>query len=147
MPTDFTGLATPLVADACVRLGEPPRAAPAGVLPVVAGQRAAGRALPVRHHGSVDVFIEAFTHAEPGDVLVIDNGGRRDEACSATSPSWRRRRPVSPASSCGACTGTHRTSWRSASPSSRTDATRRAPSASTRAARTRSARRGAATTS
>ncbi|MGW1247520.1 RraA family protein [Streptomyces sp. NPDC002535] len=78
---DFAELSTPLVADACVRLGEPLRPAPAGILPVVAGRRVAGRALPVRHYGSVDVFLEAFTRAEPGDVLVIDNAGRRDEAC------------------------------------------------------------------
>ncbi|MGW4164467.1 RraA family protein [Streptomyces sp. NPDC004788] len=78
----FAELSTPLVADACVRLGEPLRAAPAGVVPVVPGRRAAGRALPVRHYGSVDVFLEVFaTRAAPGDVLVIDNAGRRDEAC------------------------------------------------------------------
>ncbi|MFF0434024.1 RraA family protein [Streptomyces sp. NPDC004327] len=78
----FAELSTPLLADACVRLGEPLRAAPAGVGPVVPGQRMAGRVLPVRHYGSVDVFLEAFeTHAAPGDVLVIDNEGRRDEAC------------------------------------------------------------------
>jgi len=29
----------------------------------------------------VDVFLEAFGRAEQGDVLVIDNGGRTDEAC------------------------------------------------------------------
>ncbi|MFF0425208.1 RraA family protein [Streptomyces sp. NPDC004520] len=81
MVEDFADLSTPLIADACVRLGEPLRAAPAGILPVVAGQRLAGRVLPARHYGSVDVFLEAFTHAAPGDVLVIDNGGRRDEAC------------------------------------------------------------------
>ncbi|MDV9190176.1 RraA family protein [Streptomyces sp. SR27] len=81
MLKDFAELSTPLVADACVRLGEPLRAAPVGIMPVVDGKRVAGRALPVRHHGSVDVFLEAFTHAEPGDVLVIDNAGRRDEAC------------------------------------------------------------------
>ncbi|KQX49983.1 MULTISPECIES: dimethylmenaquinone methyltransferase [unclassified Streptomyces] len=81
MLKDFAELSTPLVADACVRLGEPLRAAPAGIMPVVDGTRVAGRALPVRHHGSVDVFLEAFTRAEPGDVLVIDNAGRRDEAC------------------------------------------------------------------
>jgi regulator of RNase E activity RraA len=37
--------------------------------------------LPVRHYGSVDVFLEALCRAEPDDVLVIDNGGRSDEAC------------------------------------------------------------------
>jgi regulator of RNase E activity RraA len=31
--------------------------------------------------GSVDVFLEALGHARPGDVLVVDNGGRLDEAC------------------------------------------------------------------
>ncbi|MFJ3903799.1 RraA family protein [Streptomyces sp. NPDC090025] len=78
----FAELSTPLVADACVRLGVPLRAAPAGVVPVLPGRRIAGRALPVRHYGSVDVFLEAFTsHAAPGDILVIDNEGRTDEAC------------------------------------------------------------------
>ncbi|MEU1420533.1 RraA family protein [Kitasatospora sp. NPDC005751] len=77
----FAELSTPLVADACVRAGVGLRVAPAGVGPVVAGRRVAGRVLPVRHYGSVDVFLEAFGAAEPGDVLVVDNGGRVDEAC------------------------------------------------------------------
>lgn len=77
----FADLSTPLLADACVRLGVPLRAAPAGVRPVVVGQRIAGRVLPARHYGSVDVFLEAFGVAAPGDVLVVDNGGRSDEAC------------------------------------------------------------------
>ncbi|MER7893154.1 RraA family protein [Micromonospora sp. NPDC094482] len=77
----FADLTTPLVADACVRLGVPLRVAPPGVGSVVPGQRIAGRVLPARHYGSVDVFLEAFGHATPGDVLVVDNGGRTDEAC------------------------------------------------------------------
>jgi 4-hydroxy-4-methyl-2-oxoglutarate aldolase len=77
----FADLSTPLVADACVRCGVALRAADPGIRPVVAGQRVAGRVLPVRHHGSVDVFLEAFGRAEAGDVLVVDNGGRLDEAC------------------------------------------------------------------
>jgi 4-hydroxy-4-methyl-2-oxoglutarate aldolase len=57
------------------------RAAPVGIAPVVAGLRVAGRALPARHYGSVDVFLEALGGAAAGDVLVVDNGGRTDEAC------------------------------------------------------------------
>ena len=41
----------------------------------------AGRVLPARHDGSVDVFLEAFEAAQYGDVLIVDNGGRGDEAC------------------------------------------------------------------
>lgn len=78
---DFADLSTPLVADACVRRGVALRVAPAGVRPVAAGSRLAGRVLPARHYGSVDVFLEAYRDAGPGDVLVIDNGGREDEAC------------------------------------------------------------------
>jgi 4-hydroxy-4-methyl-2-oxoglutarate aldolase len=74
-------LPTPLVADACIRCGVPLRAAPPGIRSVVPGHRLAGRALPARHYGSVDVFLEAFGSADPGDVLVVDNGGRSDEAC------------------------------------------------------------------
>jgi 4-hydroxy-4-methyl-2-oxoglutarate aldolase len=81
LPEAFADLSTPLVADACVRCGVPLRAAPSGIRAVVAGQRIAGRVLPVRHYGSVDVFLEAFGRAEAGDVLVIDNGGRLDESC------------------------------------------------------------------
>jgi 4-hydroxy-4-methyl-2-oxoglutarate aldolase len=77
----FADLSTPLVADACVRNDVPLRAAPPGIGPIIPGRRIAGRALPARHYGSVDVFLEAFSRAEHGDVLVIDNGGRSDEAC------------------------------------------------------------------
>ena len=69
------------VADGCVRLGLPVRFGPPLLRPVVPGSRIAGRALPARHTGSVDIFLEAFERAEPGDVLVADNGGRLDEAC------------------------------------------------------------------
>jgi len=77
----FEGLSTPLLADACVRLGQPVRTAPHGLRPIATEMRVAGRVLPARHAGSVDVFLEAFETAEPGDILVIDNGGRFDEAC------------------------------------------------------------------
>jgi 4-hydroxy-4-methyl-2-oxoglutarate aldolase len=81
MPETFADLSTPLVADACVRCEVPLRAAPPGIRPVVPGHRVAGHALPARHYGSVDVFLEALGRAEHGDLLVIDNGGRADEAC------------------------------------------------------------------
>lgn len=77
----FPELSTALIADACLRLGLPVRMAPPGIRAVVPGTRVAGRALPVCHHGSVDVFLEAIGSAERGDVLVIDNDGRADEAC------------------------------------------------------------------
>jgi len=77
----FVDLSTPLVADACIRTDVPLRAAPRGIGAVSPGHRIAGRAMPARHYGSVDVFLEAFSRAEPGSVLVIDNGGRTDEAC------------------------------------------------------------------
>jgi 4-hydroxy-4-methyl-2-oxoglutarate aldolase len=79
--TIFADLSTPLVADACIRCDVALRAAPPGIGPVVPGRRLAGRALPARHYGSVDVFLEALGGAEAGDVLVVDNGGRTDEAC------------------------------------------------------------------
>ena len=59
----------------------PLRAAPPGIAAVAAGAKIAGRALPARHYGSVDVFLEAFGAAQTGDVLVVDNAGRTDEAC------------------------------------------------------------------
>ncbi|MEV7415545.1 RraA family protein [Streptomyces sp. NPDC089919] len=77
----FKDLSTPLVADACVRLEVPLRLAPPGIRPVAPGSRLAGPALPARHYGSVDVFLEAFETARPGSVLVAGNAGRLDEAC------------------------------------------------------------------
>ena len=77
----FATLTTPHVADACLRLGLPVRCAPAGIRSVTPGQRLAGRVLPAVHTGSVDVFLEAISSASAGDVLVVDNDGRLDEAC------------------------------------------------------------------
>lgn len=70
------------VADACVLEGVAFRSAPRSVTwfstPV---RRVNGRAIAVEHRGSVDVFLEAFGRAQPGDVLVVDNGGREGEGC------------------------------------------------------------------
>jgi 4-hydroxy-4-methyl-2-oxoglutarate aldolase len=77
----FAELSTPLVTDAALRLTVPVRIAPSRIRPVVARSRLAGRALPVKHFGSVDVFLEAMGNANAGDVLVIDNAGRTDEGC------------------------------------------------------------------
>lgn len=74
-------LSTANLADACMRAGVPVRCNHTSMRPVVAGSRIAGRALPARHAGSVDIFLEAFTGASAGDVLVVDNAGRSDEAC------------------------------------------------------------------
>src|SRR5207245_6131180 len=77
----FGDLSQPIIADGCRRRGVRLRLAPPGIAAVAAGARIAGRALPARHYGSVDVFLEAFGAARPGDVLVVDNAGRTDEAC------------------------------------------------------------------
>jgi regulator of RNase E activity RraA len=77
----FPRWTTPLVADAAMRgnirflvLEEP-------LVAVIPGTKTCGPARPVRHYGSVDVFLEAIDEASRGDVLVIDNQGRADEGC------------------------------------------------------------------
>ena len=78
----FKTLSTAHLADACVRVGVPVRCAPSAVSPVTPGDRMAGRVLPARHAGSVDIFLEALQDAAPGDVLVVDDdAGRSDAAC------------------------------------------------------------------
>ena len=77
----FSALSTPLIADACVRLEVPLRVAEPGIDAVVPCGHVAGRVLPVRHYGSVDIFLEAMANAVAGDILVIDNEGRGDEGC------------------------------------------------------------------
>lgn len=77
----FTELSTPHLADACLSIGIPVRCAPTHLRPLSTGSACHGRVFPVRHVGSVDVFLEALECAQTGDVLVVDNGGRLDEAC------------------------------------------------------------------
>ena len=77
----FADLSTPLVADACLRCGVPLRSAHSGIRPVDGrpGDRWAGAAsAALRQRGRVPGGIG---RAQAGDVLVIDNGGRSDEAC------------------------------------------------------------------
>jgi regulator of RNase E activity RraA len=78
---NFAELSTPLIADAALRLRLALHIAPFGIRPAVSETRLAGHAVPVKHFGSVDVFLEATDSAHPGDVLVIDNAGRTDEGC------------------------------------------------------------------
>jgi hypothetical protein len=61
----FAELSTPLLADACVRLKIPLRIAPPGIRPVTAKSRLAGRGLPVRHYGSVDIFWKHWKLGNP----------------------------------------------------------------------------------
>jgi 4-hydroxy-4-methyl-2-oxoglutarate aldolase len=77
----FSELSTPLIADACLRLRTPLRLAPSGIHPLTIESHIAGRVLPVRHYGSVDIFLEAMGTAQRGDILIIDNEGRIDEGC------------------------------------------------------------------
>ncbi|HWF80850.1 MAG TPA: RraA family protein [Streptosporangiaceae bacterium] len=77
----FDELSTANLADGCMRAGVPVRCTHMSMRPIEAGGRLAGRVLPARHAGSVDIFLEAFSRAQAGDVLVVDNAGRVDEAC------------------------------------------------------------------
>jgi 4-hydroxy-4-methyl-2-oxoglutarate aldolase len=77
----FLNLSTPLITDACVRLKVYFKLAPPGIRPIIEKTRLAGRVCPVKHYGSVDIFLEAMEKAKSGDVLVIDNGARSNEGC------------------------------------------------------------------
>ena len=59
----------------------PVRTAPVSLVPLTPGVLFRGPARPITHLGSVDVLLETIDDAPPGGVLVIDNGGRHDEAC------------------------------------------------------------------
>lgn len=74
-------LTTAHLADACIRANVTVRCAPSAVKGVVPTMRCIGPARPVRHAGSVDIFLEAIAAASVNDVLVVDNEGRHDEAC------------------------------------------------------------------
>jgi len=81
LPALLQGLTTPHVADACLRTGVEVRCAPSELRALGPSPWMAGGVRPARHYGSVDIFLEALERAAAGEVLVIDNAGRRDEAC------------------------------------------------------------------
>lgn len=66
LPSSFSNLSTPVIADACVRLQVPLCVPPAGIRPLTTGMRVAGRVLPARHRGSVDLFLERCEALRPG---------------------------------------------------------------------------------
>lgn len=74
----FGNVSTPLIVDAGIRLGVPLQHAPSGIHPIIHGSHMAGHVLPVRHCGSVDIFLEALENARAGAILIIDNQGRTD---------------------------------------------------------------------
>ncbi len=77
----FEPVPTAALADASLRLGIALRTAPVELRSLQSTPPLAGPAQPVTHLGSVDVILDAIEEASPGSVLVVDNGGRRDEAC------------------------------------------------------------------
>ncbi|MGW1075138.1 RraA family protein [Streptomyces sp. NPDC002537] len=60
-----------------VRLGLPPRP----LVPAVPGMRCSGPLRRVPHTDGVASIFEALDRTVAGEVLLIDNGGRTDEAC------------------------------------------------------------------
>lgn len=76
-----TPLPTAAIADAAVRLGLHVPAGPPALRPLLSGVMISGPAMPVTHLGSVDVIIETIDDSPAGAVMVVDNGGRLDEAC------------------------------------------------------------------
>ncbi len=75
-------ICTAQIADACMRLKINWQAAPSGIKPVTPLRKmVCGPVIPVRHYGSVDVFLEALESSPGKGILTIDNGGRQDEAC------------------------------------------------------------------
>lgn len=77
----MTSTPTAAIADAALRIGLAVSPGPAALRPLLPGRVFAGPAQPVTHLGSVDVILEAIDDAPEGAVLVVDNGGRLDEAC------------------------------------------------------------------
>ena len=69
------------IADAAVRASVSVRPAPIAIHRLFPGEPIVGPAIPARHAGSVDVFLEALMAAPSGGILVIDDGGRTDQAC------------------------------------------------------------------
>lgn len=79
-------VATAQITDACIKEKIPFYLSPAGITSVLPEELVPhtiiGPVVPVRHYGSVDVFLEAIeSNRIENAIMVIDNGGRTDEAC------------------------------------------------------------------
>lgn len=76
-------ISTAQIVDACMRLKLPYRIAQTGIKSVApVNSMIFGPAIPVRHYGSVDIFLETLeSNTAPNGILVIDNERRDDEAC------------------------------------------------------------------
>lgn len=84
MLTEFGGLSTPLVADACIRAGVPLRVAPPGIGAVVPGQRVSGRALPTRHYGSAARRLRHHDSRSWRGYVLADAGASREAGHAVT---------------------------------------------------------------
>ena len=87
----YADLAAAHVADACAQLNIPLRCGPAGLRPLWRGTHLVGRVWPVRLERGIGAIVDAMNMATAGDVLVIDNGGRNDEACVGDLLALRAR--------------------------------------------------------
>ncbi|HHH82241.1 MAG TPA: RraA family protein [Chloroflexi bacterium] len=72
---------TAVIADACVQQGVKFGCAQPGSRAVTQGRKLAARVVPVRHFGSVEIFLRVLNEYESGGALVIDNDGRMEEGC------------------------------------------------------------------
>jgi 4-hydroxy-4-methyl-2-oxoglutarate aldolase len=75
----FADLSTPLIAHAALRLETSFRISPPGIRPIRPNQRLASPALPVRHSGSVDVFLEAIQGAAARSKNKIPQSGKAEQ--------------------------------------------------------------------
>jgi 4-hydroxy-4-methyl-2-oxoglutarate aldolase len=74
-------VSTPTIASAAKRLSVAVRFAPPNLRPIRPQTQLFGCVVPVRYFGTAEVILEAIERSGPGDVLVIDNKGRTQEAC------------------------------------------------------------------
>jgi 4-hydroxy-4-methyl-2-oxoglutarate aldolase len=84
--TEQQRIATAQITDACIKekvaFFMPPGGITSVLSPELSESMLSGPVVPVRHNGSVDVFLEAIENNQiENAIMAIDNGGRTDEAC------------------------------------------------------------------
>ncbi|MFJ3439221.1 RraA family protein [Streptomyces cyaneofuscatus] len=80
-PADGQTWPTAALWDAAMRLGQRLTLPPLPLRPAVAGMRLAGPLRRICHTEGVASILQGLDEAREGDVLLIDNRGRTDEAC------------------------------------------------------------------